>query len=434
MMKLGGAKKQTLFLTGVNAVVRALGLSMRIILSRMLGAEVMGIMELAQSVHMVAIAPLTSGMPVAISRLTARSDDSSKEQALSAGLWISRRISLLLIPLLWLSAPVISRLIGDIRVLPSLFFTAPCILILGYSASFNGYCYGMEHSEIPAFSELIEQTIRFLLTLAGIHFLTHLSAPWMAAVPVSATMAAEIIGLLYVQYALHGIQVLRRPSLSWQKAVIRLASPTTLMRILQTLMRSMTAILIPLRLQHSGLSAAESTAQLGILNGMVNPILMLPGVFTSALSMVMIPRLAKAEEKPSELGRLLKWCFFSSIPVSLFFSLLVFSGSGLLANVVYRQAEAAEMFRMAAFQILLFPIHHMLSSTLSALGQQRRLLYISGITSAVTLLLTWFMAGISINGIIQAQYISHFLSIILELAILILWKKEHSITHDGKYA
>ena len=71
-MKAVGAKKQTVFLTGVNAVVRALGLLMRVMLSRLLGAEIMGIAELAQGVHMLAITPLTSGLPLAISRMTAR--------------------------------------------------------------------------------------------------------------------------------------------------------------------------------------------------------------------------------------------------------------------------------------------------------------------------------------------------------------------------
>ena len=61
-MKAVGAKKQTVFLTGVNAVVRALGLMMRVMLSRLLGAEIMGIAELAQSVHMLAITPLAAAL------------------------------------------------------------------------------------------------------------------------------------------------------------------------------------------------------------------------------------------------------------------------------------------------------------------------------------------------------------------------------------
>ena len=60
------AAKQTLKITAVNGVVRALGMLLRILLSRLLGAEIMGIAELSQSVHMLAITPLTSGLPLAV--------------------------------------------------------------------------------------------------------------------------------------------------------------------------------------------------------------------------------------------------------------------------------------------------------------------------------------------------------------------------------
>lgn len=161
-----GREKQTVFLTGVNAVVRALGLLMRVMLSRLLGAEIMGIAELAQGVHMLAITPLTSGLPLAISRMTARAPKDEKQKPLLAGVFLVRVASAALIPALLLFSPLLARWMGDVRVLPSLWFSAPCILILGYSAAFNGYCYGMERSLEPAMSELIEQAARLILSFS----------------------------------------------------------------------------------------------------------------------------------------------------------------------------------------------------------------------------------------------------------------------------
>ena len=195
-MKAVGAKKQTVFLTGVNAVVRALGLLMRVMLSRLLGAEIMGIAELAQGVHMLAITPLTSGLPLAISRMTARAPKDEKQKPLV------RVASAALIPALLLFSPLLARWMGDVRVLPSLWFSAPCILILGYSAAFNGYCYGMERSLEPAMSELIEQAARLILSFFLLTWLSRLTAAWLAAVPVVATMLAEIIGLIFVIWRL----------------------------------------------------------------------------------------------------------------------------------------------------------------------------------------------------------------------------------------
>ena len=434
-MRLAGAKKQTFFLTGINAIVRAMGLTMRVWISRTLGPEAMGIMELAQSVHMIAIAPLTSGLPVAVSRLTAKADPANKHQALSSGLFLSRRISLVLIPLLWFLSPFISKLTGDVRVMPSLWFTAPCILILGYSAAYNGFCYGTERSELPAMSELLEQLMRFGLSVLLIRLLNNLTLSWIAAIPAAATLLAEFIGLIFIVCKFREFNI-QPPALSWTRSVLRLSIPITLTRLMQTVIRSVTAILIPLRLQFSGLTSSEATAQLGMLNGMVNPILMLPGIFTSALSMVMVPRIAKAEEKPSELGRLLRICLYGTIPLSALMAACIRMLAPVLANVIYRQAELTVLFQQTAFQILLFPISHLVLSTLSALGQQRRSLYVSVITACSTLFLTWLLAGnpaFRIKGIIFAQYANHLLSILLGCFMLLRWKREHSFSHGDKY-
>ena len=313
-MKAAGAKKQTLFLTGVNALVRAMGLLLRVLLSRFMGAEIMGIAELAQGVHMLAITPLTSGLPMAISRMTARAPAGDRRKPLLAGISMVRTASVVLIPALLLLSPVIARWMGDVRVLPSLWFSAPCILILGYSAAFNGYCYGMERSLEPALSELIEQAARLLLSLALLTALSRLTAAWLAAVPVVATMLAELIGLAFVLLRLRIPLNGSAEAASWREPVLRLAAPATFSRVVQTLLRSLTAILIPLRLQASGLPAAEATSRLGMLNGMVMPILMLPCVFTSALSMVALPRIARAEDDPGELRRLLATCLASCLP------------------------------------------------------------------------------------------------------------------------
>lgn len=423
-MNLRGGKQQTLLLSLVNGLVRAMGLGLRVWLSRLLGAEIMGIGELAGSVHMAAITPLTSGLPSAISRMTARASQSDKQQPLLAGLWFTRVVSAVLIPLLLLLSPIIARLMGDERVLPSLWFTAPCILILGYSASLNGYCYGLEQSLLPAGSELLEQIARVGLSLLLLTLLKGLTAPWLAAVPVASTMLAEIMGLWYVLRGLSPLSLREKADPKWRKPLFHLAAPTTMTRLVQTLLRSATAILIPLRLQHSGLSMAESTARLGMLNGMVMPILLLPGIFTSALSMVMLPRLAKAEEDQPAIRRLILRCAGACAAVGMACTGLIFLCAGLLANVVYRQAELTVLFRLCAPLTALLAMDHMLGSVLTALGQQKSAMIGASAVSLGSLCLIWTLAGLPgwrLRGVILAHYASHLASLVWELGVLIRW-------------
>ena len=428
----GGAKRQTIFLTAVNAIVRALGLFLRVLLSRFLGAEIMGIAELAQGVHMLAITPLTSGLPMAISRMTARAKDTDKQKPLLAGMALVRIASAMLIPALLLFLPLIARWMGDIRVLPSLWFTAPCIIILGYSASFNGYCYGMEWSRVPALSELIEQVARFAFSLLMLLLLRRLTAPWMAAIPVAATMVAEALGLCFVLAVLRIPSLNTRPARAWRKPVFRLAAPTTLTRLIQTLLRSLTAIMIPLRPQQSGLSAAESTARLGMLNGMVMPILMLPCIFTSALSMVALPKLAKAEDHLHELKRLLFVCFGSCLPVAALSGAAVYLSAPVLANSVYRMAELGDLFRLCAPLAALFALSHLSGGIVASLGQQKRSMFGALPISVITLAMTYIMTadpGFRLNGVVAAQAFSQVATILWNLGILALWRRDRLRPH-----
>ncbi len=430
-MALTSAKKQTFLLTAVNTVVRALGLYMRVQLSRLLGAEIMGIGEMTSSVHMLAITPLTSGLPLAISRMTAKAKPEQKNMPLMAGILLVRKVSAVLIPTLLLLSPFLATLMQDQRVLPSLWFSAPCILILGYSAVYNGYCYGMERSWAPALSELLEQVVRFGLSIGLILLLKHLTTPWLAAVPTFATMVAEIAGLWLVLGQLKLPARDLEAARSWQRPVFRLAAPTTVTRLINTGLRSITAILLPLRLQLSGLMASEATARLGMLNGMVMPIIMLPCIFTSALSMVALPKLAKAEQDRSALKRLLIQCFGASLIVGLASWGLIHIAAPYLAVAIYRLPELTELFRLSGPLALLCAVGHISGGIIAGLGQQKRSMYGTLLSSVISLILTYVLVSMPqyrLIGAIIAQSIGHVILLLWNTGVLWLGLKRRKAT------
>lgn len=420
------AAKQTLKITAVNGIVRALGMLLRILLSRLLGAEIMGIAELSQSVHMLAITPLTSGLPLAVSRMTAKTRTEDRTKPLLAGLWLVRIAALVLMPLMLLFSPQLARLTGDVRVLPSLWCSAPCILILGYSAVYNGYLYGVERSLLPAWSELVEQLLRLTICVGLLLALPHLAAPWAAAVPVFSTMAAEVLGLAFVLAALRLPLSPMETARSWRKPVLRLALPTTGTRLVQMLLRAVEAVWIPLRLQASGLAAREATARLGMLSGMVTPVLMLPCVFTGSLSMVLLPRIALAEKEPKELRRLVAKCFLTAAPAGLGSTGAVWLAAPLLARWLYRLPELTPLFRFGAPLCLLFAFAHVSGGILSALGLQKLSMLGSLPVSGLTLLLIWLLPArpeLRQYGVLLAQGIGQFCTLLWNLGILIFRQK-----------
>ena len=63
--------QKTLFLSASHFAVRSAGFLLRLWLSRELGAQTMGLVELAQSAQMLLITPVVTGLPVAVSRMCA---------------------------------------------------------------------------------------------------------------------------------------------------------------------------------------------------------------------------------------------------------------------------------------------------------------------------------------------------------------------------
>lgn len=432
---MASAKKQTLLLTCVNTVVRAIGLAMRVFFSRLLGAEIMGIVELASGVHMIAITPLTSGLPLAVSRMTAKAGAEKRTLPLSAALYLARMASFVLIPALLLLSPFIAGVMHDARVLPSLWMSAPCILILGYSAAYNGYCYGTDQSWLPAMSELIEQATRFAVAVGLILWLRRLTAAWSAAIPVFATMVAEILGLVFVLGVLRLPLAKREKYDSFIRPVFRLSAPTTLSRLIATGLRSLTAMLLPVRLQFSGLSSVEATARLGMLNGMVLPIVMLPCIFTSALSMVMLPRFARVEKQPAELRGLLRSCLGSTFCVGAACAGLIYLCAPFLAVRIYRLAELTALFRLSSLLAIPMSLSHVTAGVVAGFGRQKQAMYGALASSCVSLLLTWLLTGLPtlrLSGAIIALGAGQVVTLAWNLGIIFARSRDAAAAADDK--
>ncbi|MBQ8537227.1 MAG: oligosaccharide flippase family protein [Clostridia bacterium] len=411
-------KRQAAVLTGANIVVRFAGFVMRIIFSRIMGAEAVGLMELAGSAHMLAITPVTAGLPLGVSRLTAKADATCKAQPLQAGRWLVNRLSAFLIPLFLILSPWIAKALGDVRTWPSLLFTAPCIWILGHSAVLNGYCYGINQALPPALSEICEQAIRFVLSLGILLSFPHLATHWLAAAPAFATMAAEAVGLMLVLCLLKLPKAGPADNALIQKTA-RLSAPPTFSRFCSTGLRSLNAIIIPLRLQASGLAANEAMARLGMLTGMALPLVMLPGVFTSALSILSAPALAAREENPRLLRQMSLRLMAYALGISLISAIGLYGLSPFIANRLYRQAELANLLRLLCPSVVMTGLTQVLSGMIAGVGRQKHAFYGTVAGALTTLAISWILTAHPLM-----QHLGAAIGMMAGQAVTMVWNLE----------
>lgn len=416
-------KKQAMTTVCSGALVRFLGFALRLWLSRSLGTEALGVMELAGGVHALAITPGAAGLPGAVSRLTALADtDREKAAVLYTARRMARRMGLILFPLLLLSSPLIARYLGDERTLPSLLIYSPCVLLVALACVYDGSCFGRGRPLVPALGELTEQTVR----LAAVFFLSSLiprvTVAWRAALPAAAALTGEAAGLAVVcrLARLPCPQKHAGPDRRLQTRLRRLSLPLLMNRLSHAGLHSLCGVIIPLRLTASGLDHSEALSRLGMLNGMAMPLMFLPGLFSGALAAVGGPAVAKCRDRRKE-NRLALRMIFCSLAAGAACAAALYGLAPLLARRLYRLPEVTELVRVCCPLAVLLPVQQTVGGVLTGLGLQKKALSAGLIGAAATLVCTWQWAfHLGISGAARASVVGHGLTLLCALIFLCL--------------
>lgn len=379
-------RKQTLTLTLANAYTRVLGFGLRLLTARLMGAQALGVMELAAPVTMLAITPVTAGIPAAISAMTAL-PGADEPGVLRAGLTLVRRLSAVMIPALVILSPGLSWLLGDWRTLPAILASAPSVLLLGLCAVYSGWFCGRADMRTPALNECAEQTVRCCLCAALLLTLKGRGVAVVAALPGVAEIAAGLaVWMLFRRSTPRLPRTKADPALTRQ--VLTLAAPTTAARLCQTALRTLNAILMPVCLTRSGLTQDAATAQFGMLSGMATPLLMLPGVVTGAICTVAAPAVSRQIRHHARLRRTMRQLLLGGAGVGALASALIFSGADFISTRLFAEPALAPLLRLMAPCALLMAVQQVQYGMITGMSLQVQTVKPTLCAALLSLLLT----------------------------------------------
>lgn len=420
-MKEQSLKIQTAVMTGCNMVIRGLGFILRMITARLLGPEAVGVMELAGQAHMLALTPAASGLPGAVSRMVAK--DAEKAGVLLTARKMVMRLGLLLGVLLLLFSPLIAGWMGDERTLPSLLLFSPCILIIGLSGVYRGYSLGMGNVWPPALCEMTEQVVRLLIVLAAALIIPRLTVAWRAAVPAFATVMGEGCGLLLMVLWLRK-KVKGRPA-PVGKQLSRAALPVTMNRLCHTALRTLCSVIIPLRLTAAGLSHSEAISRMGMLSGMVMPLIFLPGMFSGALGTVSIPAVAGCRSCVRQRKLMLR-LLLAAGAVGIGCSSLLHVLAPFVGKKLYALPEVGELLRAMSPLAAILSVQQVLGGIMMGLGMERKTFFASLWGALITLGLTFLWTAdrrLGIYGAGYANLVGHGITLICCLISFLMHEK-----------
>ena len=160
-----------MILTLAGLVVKIIGSVNRILLSRLLGGEGIGLYQMAYPVYLLLLAISSAGIPVAISivisRYLAKGDIGNVRRVFRLSVSLMAVLGLGLALLLVVAAGwlVHSGIIKDGRAYYALVALAPAVFFGTVLASFRGLFQGHQLMTPPAVSQILEQFIRVVTML-----------------------------------------------------------------------------------------------------------------------------------------------------------------------------------------------------------------------------------------------------------------------------
>ena len=155
----------TIILTVTGFASRFIGFFYRIFLSRVFGAEGMGIYQLTSPVLALSFSLTVAGMQTAISKYVAgetlSKDYRSSALHLFTGFWLSMGVSILCtLGIYCFADEIAASLLMESRTAPLLRIISLSIPLATVHSCINGYFYGIRKTSVPALCQLAEQLVR----------------------------------------------------------------------------------------------------------------------------------------------------------------------------------------------------------------------------------------------------------------------------------
>ena len=424
----------SLVLTLTSIISQVLGFVYRIFLSRLIGAEVMGLYQLIMPVYSVIMSLTAIGLTVAVSNLSAEYHALGNPKAIVQLLRKALTAFLVLFALVagvtvLLYDPISVYLLGDARTQLGLLLLLPCILLTGIENLHKHYFYGTGNIRPPAVVELTEQFIRTGAVLGLLVLLLPQYPERVVGIIVAGMCCSELFSsvTLVLLFRRHMGRPAALPGNGadprrLKRRMCSIALPIAATALLGNLMGSANAVLIPQRLVHAGMDVSAAMSAFGVLCGMTVPMLCLPTAFIGAMGLVLVPKLSQsvALGRMDEVRRRIhKALLATSVLVMPALAILVVLGP-TIGVYLFREATVGRYMVPLSVGVLLSCYQSVLSGVLSGIGRQAAAARSSLICGAVQLGCTWVLMGLP--GVGLGGYVAGFVLSSALGALLNYWE------------
>lgn len=362
--------KSVAVITIFSIVTRALGLVLKIYISREIGAQALGWYQIALSVFSLLCVIISSGLPLIISKNVSKSPK-SRGKTVFAGFLIAMIFSGIICAFVIGFPQFFNLIFGQGESTIVLLFLLPGIIGTAIYASFRGALWGDKEFFVLGFVEFIEQIIRFAICIILFNFaIDKISGENIAGLSLSIACILSSIVAIIIYFSKKG-------KFEWRfgevKSLLKESSPITFVRTLSSVVTLLLALIVPLGLEKSGLSQVEAISQFGIATGMVMPLVTIPGTLIGSISTALIPEISDAKNRRATYQINTSLC--ASIIISTLLIPIFISIGKPLGRLLFENNLSGEMLFFSSLLLVPMGLSQITSSILNATGRERQSMY-----------------------------------------------------------
>lgn len=358
-------------------LTKILGMLIKIIMSRLIGTEGLGLYMMVLPTFSLFIGIGQFGLPTALSKLVAEKRKNNIKLFFSI-LPIALTINLVLIITIILIAPILANnLLHDSRCYLPILAIAVVIPFTSLSSICRSYFFGKEQMTPHVISNLVEDITRLTLMIIGIPFFIEKGLEYAVCYIILSNVISEGVSILILFIFLpKKIQIKKEyliPKKDYMKESLSIGVPNTTGRLLGSIGYFLEPILLTNTLLNIGYTSKYITTEYGILSGYVMPLLLLPSFFTMAISQALLPVVSREYTRGNysfvkrKIKQAIIYSLLIGIPVTIFFILL----PEIPLKIIYHTNEGIAYMKFLAPVCLFQYIQSPLASALDAMGKSR---------------------------------------------------------------
>ena len=401
--------KNIIILLVSGALAKVLGMLGKIIYTRIVGVNVVGLYTMITPTFMLIISICQFSFPISISKISAEEKYDNKS-LLKSAYFVGSIISIILIIILILTSNLIALSLHNKLLAPTILSISAIIPFVMISSVQRGFLHGKEDMLPASITNVTEEIIKIILILFLLPIAISKGDITSVIFLILFNVITESSNILFMQKVISKKYISNKKGKVNKKIIKEILSisiPTTSVRLIASIGFFLEPIILTNTLLSSGYSPNYITMEYGIINSYIVPLLSIPSFFSISIASALLPNITKAyaNKKYDEFNRkLLKLMFLSMLVGAVCLTIILIFPNEILKLVYNVNFGINYIYLIGPFFLILY-MQPTLSVALQAMDKTNKLFLTSTISVIIKYSALYVLGkiGFGMNALIFAM-------------------------------